>query len=157
MYRKRTRRTSLGPAVRTSRRPTARAETSSLDLLAEKIATAAPKPKNRYWEFFNSSFVLWILTAVLITLTGAYFSTVQRCYSEGEAVSESYAHLSREMFNRRKHMAKAVEKAASIQAIREAATPIQNSKDGRASRCPASTIVCASALTALQQQISIWE
>jgi hypothetical protein len=61
-----------------------------------------PPPDSRpWWSFLNTSFGLWVLSALFITTGGAFISTRSECIREAESDIQLIHRLSSEIFSRR--------------------------------------------------------
>ena len=78
------------------------------------------KPVSRLWLFVNSGLFLWLLTAVFVTIGGSYFSQIQKCVADADALGERYYILTRELSNRNTEFARAIHVAESIEALKRA-------------------------------------
>jgi hypothetical protein len=66
----------------------------------------------------NAPSFLWLLTALILTVGGAYFSSHQQCMRDARTDIEMYRRLTREFYERKRQIAEVVERAKSIEGIR---------------------------------------
>jgi hypothetical protein len=60
-----------------------------------------PLGSHPWWSFLNTSFGLWVLSALFITTGGAFISTRSECIREAESDIQLIHRLSSEIFSRR--------------------------------------------------------
>ena len=73
----------------------------------------------------NSPFFLWLLSAVFITIGGAYFSTRQQCIAEAEKIAEQYEKIGIEIERRQGYIHHTIVTMNSVSAIKEALSQIR--------------------------------
>jgi hypothetical protein len=56
------------------------------------------------WTFVNSSFGLWLLTTLVLSIGGTAFSARQECLASARSDIESFQRLTHELFERRFHV-----------------------------------------------------
>jgi hypothetical protein len=79
----------------------------------------APVKSSRLWTFINSAFFLWLLSAVILSIGGAYFNQHLACITSAETDGLFYSHLTEEIFDRQ---------ARVISALTTTSNPIDFSK-----------------------------
>lgn len=86
-----------------------------------RLLKALEKPK-RHWFFrlVNSPSFLWLATALLITLGGAYLTNYQQCDREASAIADSYSRLKTEINGRIEYIQGIFKDAKTLAEIREA-------------------------------------
>jgi len=94
-----------------------------------RVLSAVEKSKgNRLWTILNSSFVLWLLSAILLTVGGTYFSTHQQCIREAENFIVRRGRIVHEIYIRALERHRVVEKATTFQ---EAIAAFQSRSTGK--------------------------
>ena len=73
-----------------------------------------------FWAFLNSPFAIWLFSASLVTLGGAYISSNRQCVAEAESVIESVSKLDAEISMRQRFMIRAVVSAKNPEELKAA-------------------------------------
>ena len=76
-----------------------------------KVLARLEPEKNTFLKYANMPFVLWLLSAIILSLGGAYFTGYQQCIKDATDLGEKYNQLSRELFQRNDAIASIVENA----------------------------------------------
>jgi len=79
---------------------------------------AKPK-KGRIGGIINSAFFLWLLSAVVITAGGAFFTKRQECLGEAHRVQDIWSKLARELYTRESYVLKTIQRASTIEEVKE--------------------------------------
>jgi len=67
----------------------------------QRMLAALEKPRqNRVWMILNSAFVLWLLSAILITGGGTYITGHKQCLADADQIINRRARLRQELFGR---------------------------------------------------------
>lgn len=86
-------------------------ETSAAD-------STTDRKESRTWKAVNSPLFLWMLSATLVTLGGAYINQSQRCVSEGSDVLEKHNRAVEELRSRTMQVFWAVTSATTMEEAR---------------------------------------
>lgn len=102
----------------------------------KRILAAVEKPNRgrSVWAVLNSPFVIWLFTACMITLVGAYLSANQQCVAEAERIIESVAKLDAEIVQRQGHIIRSINAATTGEELKAAIanrTPLYSEFTGR--------------------------
>jgi hypothetical protein len=66
-----------------------------------QVLGAVKQPKTgRLRSFFNSPFVIWCLSAILLTVGGGYITNHQQCMRDADHIIDRRSHLALEIFSR---------------------------------------------------------
>src|ERR1700730_14386792 len=87
------------------------------DFQSKVLASLKAPEKNAFFKYANMPFVLWLLSAIILTLGGAYFSGYQQCIKDATDLGERYTQLSRELFQRNDAIASIVRNAKSMEDV----------------------------------------
>jgi hypothetical protein len=89
-----------------------------------RMLAAVEKPKQSTTgvvaKVLNSPFTLWLLSAILITVGGAFFSTRQQCIADAEKVIESAAKLDSEIARRQRYIFRSIVAAETVAELKDA-------------------------------------
>jgi hypothetical protein len=84
-----------------------------------RVLGALEKPNsNRLLAIVNSAAFLWLLSALLITSGGSYFTKYQECARQADEIIDKFQRLNEELYIRRKAIFQAISDSGSIDAIR---------------------------------------
>lgn len=75
---------------------------------------------NRFLKIINSPIIIWLLSAIFLTIGGTYFTTVRQCHLDASALVSAYKMYRYEDLYRRNAVAEAVTKANTIAELRTA-------------------------------------
>lgn len=83
----------------------------------DKSPTAKGQPGTLV-KILNSAFFLWLLSAILFTIGGAYYTTYQRCTNDSLLIVDRFQKLARELHDRQRYIASATLASARIDDLR---------------------------------------
>lgn len=86
-------------------------------MLHKKLAAPPEKPKSKLWAFVNSGIVLWLLSALFLTLGGGYFTNHAQCMRDSEQLIERRRMLGEELLGRNYAFSEKVEAATNVKGI----------------------------------------
>lgn len=85
-----------------------------------RVLAALEKPKrNRFFAIINSAAFLWLLSAFVLSLGGAYFTSHQQCIAEADQLSATYEKLVTEIQRRQLFIVYAVQSANDIDSLKK--------------------------------------
>jgi len=117
-----------------------------------KLLAAIQKPKSRrFTSTLNSPFFIWLLSAILLTSAGAYFTNYTQCIADADRLSERYTRISREVLAREQAFADGVARATTIDEVLRTAKSYPSMYSDLASR---SLVDLQSELLAISRKIS---
>jgi hypothetical protein len=79
------------------------------------LRAVGPPRRSRLWTFLNSAFVIWCLSAILLTVGGGYITNHQQCMRDADQIIDRRSHLALELFSRRAAFATRVSEAKTLQ------------------------------------------
>ncbi|MEW6450044.1 MAG: hypothetical protein AB1490_05310 [Pseudomonadota bacterium] len=86
----------------------------------QQVLAALDKPKaNRLLAILNSAFFLWIMTAIFLTVGGAFFTAAQQCSIEANKQADLYSDLTSQIIYRGSRIREMIEQASNIEAIKK--------------------------------------
>jgi hypothetical protein len=87
----------------------------------ERVLSALEKPReNRFFKVINSPSFLWILTAVLLSLGGAFYSTRQQCIKDSDKITESLHKVSQEIESRLSFAYNGIDENSTFKSVKTA-------------------------------------
>jgi hypothetical protein len=87
----------------------------------QSVLKALEKPKqSRILKVINSPFFLWLLSALLLTLGGAYFAEYQQCNRDSAQIIDLFYRLTTELELRQKSIADAFAASNNFEELRTA-------------------------------------
>jgi hypothetical protein len=79
------------------------------------------KPQKMRWlVVINSPIVIWLLSVILITLGGGYYTAYRQCIGDGRLISLTYTTYKYEIVHRQNAIVKAISDATTIAVLRKA-------------------------------------
>ena len=80
----------------------------------KQVLSGLDKPRgSRLTGLLNSPFTLWLLSLLVVTVGGAYFTTRNQCYQDADRFIDNYEKLAVELRLRQAHIRDSVAKAKS--------------------------------------------
>jgi hypothetical protein len=81
----------------------------------EVLGAVEPPKATRLWRFLNSAFVIWCLSAILLTVGGGYITNHQQCMRDADQIIDRRSHLASEIFGRNAAFATRVADAKTLE------------------------------------------
>jgi hypothetical protein len=85
-----------------------------------RVLAAVEKPKeSRLWALLNKPFMLWILSLILLTVGGSYFTAYRQCEQDAYAQIDQFTKLKHELIARENHIRQIVVDNPTVAAMRD--------------------------------------
>ena len=95
-----------------------------LEFQSRVLAAVEKQKEYRFWALLNRPFTLWLLSLILLTLGGAYFSAYVQCRAAAYAEIDKLEKVIVEISYRRSHVKDILDKAQNVASLRGlASTP----------------------------------
>ncbi|KJC49094.1 hypothetical protein UP09_07635 [Bradyrhizobium sp. LTSP885] len=86
-------------------------------MLRERLAKPVEPKKSKLWAFINSGIVLWLLSALLLSVGGGYVTNHAQCMKEAEQLINRQSMFIQELYGRELAFKTTVDDAKTVQKI----------------------------------------